>query len=118
MNRLIPEGSAKEKRTMAKVILNPVVRQIRGKLGGMVFRLSHNGKLIVTRTPDMSRVKWSKAQKEHRQRFKQAVAYAKAAMANPQVRTVYEKMVAKNHKRPFDTAISDYFKGNNLLSKG
>jgi hypothetical protein len=103
---------------MPKVILNPVVREIRGKMGGMVFRLTHTGKIIVTQSPDMSRVKWSKAQKEHRQRFKRAVAYAKAAMADQQVRTVYEKMAAKKHKRPFDMAVSDYFKGNNLLTKG
>ncbi len=102
---------------MPKVVLNPAIREIRGKLGGMVFRLTHTGELIVTKAPDMSKVKWSKAQKAHRQRFKQAVAYAKAAMADPQVRKVYEKLAAKRRKRPFDTAVSDYFKGNNLLTK-
>ncbi len=102
---------------MPKVVLNPAIREIRGKLGGMVFRLSHTGELIVTKAPDMSKVKWSKAQKAHRQRFKQAVIYAKAAMAEPKVRAAYEKLAAKNHKRPFDMAVSDYFKGNNLLAR-
>jgi len=31
----------------------------------------------------------------HRQRFKKAVAYARAAIAEPKVRAVYEKMAAK-----------------------
>ena len=66
----------------------------------------------------MSQVKWSEAQKEHRRRFKQAVAYAHAALADPQVRLVYERMAAekKNNRRPFDMAVSDYFQGNDLLS--
>ena len=66
---------------MAKVTLAPFIKDIRGKVGNTVFRRSHNGKLIAFKMPDMSNVKWSKAQKAHRQRFKKAVAYAKAAMA-------------------------------------
>ena len=73
--------------------------------------------MILSKVPDMSKVKWSKAQKAHRQRFKKAVSYARAAMAEPKVRAVYEKMAAKKGKRPFDMAVSDYFKGNDLLSK-
>lgn len=65
----------------------------------------------------MSKVKWSKAQKAHRQRFKEAIAYAKATMAEPKVRAQYEKAAAKAGKRSFDLAVSDYFKGINLLEK-
>jgi len=102
---------------MAKVTLNPTVRRIQGKLGNAVFRLSHTGELSMTKLPDMSKVKWSKAQKEHRQRFKLAVAYARSAMADEKVRLKYEKIAKKMHKRPFDMAVSDYFKGKNLLEK-
>ena len=54
----------------------------------------------MTKVPDMSNVKWSKAQKAHRQRFKKAVTYAKAAMAEPKVRVVYEKIAAKKEQTP------------------
>ena len=101
---------------MAKIILSPMFQEIRGKLGGYVFRRTHTGEVILSKVPDMSKVKWSKAQKAHRQRFKKAVAYARAAMAEPKVRVAYEKMAAKQGKRPFDMAVSDYFKGNDLLS--
>jgi len=37
-------------------------------------------------------------------------------MAKPKVRAVYKKLAAKKGKRPFDMAVSDYFKGNDLLS--
>lgn len=101
---------------MAKITLNQIVTDVRGKVGEFVFRRTHTGKVILSKAPDMSNVKWSEAQKTHRQRFKEAVAYAKDAMAVPEVRAVYEKMAAEQHKRPFDMAVSDYFKGRNLLS--
>ena len=102
---------------MARIILNPMIKQIRGKMGNVVFRVGPTGKQTMIKLAGMSRVKWSKAQKEHRQRFKQAVAYAKVAMVDPDVRKVYQKMAAKKHKRPFDMAVSDYFKGNDLFAK-
>ncbi len=102
---------------MAKITLNPLVQRAQGKMGNIVFRLAHTGEMTITKLPDMSNVKWSKAQKAHRQRFKKAVAYAQAAMAEPKARALYEKEAAKQHKRPFDMAVSDYFKGNDLISK-
>jgi len=102
---------------MAKITLNPIIQQAQGKMGNIVFRRSHTGGMTITKLPDMSKVKWSKAQKAHRQRFKEAVAYAKAAMAKPKVRAKYEKAASKQGKRPFDLAVSDYFKGNDLLSQ-
>jgi len=103
---------------MAKVKLNPMLDDIRGKLGNYVFRRSHTGELTLIKRANMSRVKWSKAQKENRERFKKAVAYAKAAMAEPEVRARYEKEAALKNKRPIDLAVSDYLKGKNLLQGG
>jgi len=79
-------------------------------MGDVVFRLLPTGEQQIIKLPDMSNVKWSKAQKAHRQRFKRA-------MAEPKAQSVYEKMAVKKHKRPFDMAVSDYFKGNDLISK-
>ena len=100
---------------MAKVTLNPVFTEIHGKTGNMVFRRSRKGEIYAIKRADMSKVKWSKAQKAHRQRFKAANAYAKAAMAEPTVRARYEKIAAKQDRSPFFVAVSDYLKGNNLL---
>jgi hypothetical protein len=74
---------------MAKVRLHPLLEQRRGSIKGMVFRLSHNGKTSVYLEPDMSRVKWSPAQVAHREKFAAARAYARAAMADPELRTIY-----------------------------
>jgi hypothetical protein len=107
----------KEEGTMPKVRLHPLIEQIQGTMYDVVFKLSPTGEQIISKRPDMSNVKWSKAQKEQRQRFKKAVAYAKAALADPKVRALYEKKAAKQNKRPRDIAFSDYFKGNDLLLK-
>jgi hypothetical protein len=65
----------------------------------------------------VSRVKWSEAQKEQRERFRQAIAYAHQAMANPDVRAHYEEVGKKAGRQPFRVAVSDFYEGKNLLEK-
>jgi hypothetical protein len=99
---------------MVKVILNPGLRALSGTMGDWTYRRMY-GKQTLMKTPDMSKVKWSKAQEEHRKRFRKAVFYAKRAMADPTARTHYEKIAKKTGRQPFRLAISDYFKGKDLL---
>lgn len=89
----------KAKVTLVKVILNPAIQELSGTMAGMTFRPMY-GKQTIMKTPDMSKVKWSKAQKAHRRRFKQAVIYARMAMDNPKVRAHYEKTAAKKASGP------------------
>lgn len=104
---------------MAKLKLNPVIEEITGRLGNLIFRRTHSGNVSLSKSPNMSHVQWSPAQEAHRQRFKEAVEYARSAMADPEIRQIYEQMAAekKKNKRPFDMAVSDYFQGNDLLKK-
>jgi hypothetical protein len=102
---------------MAEVKLNASLVEMHGKIGNMVYRRTATGKTITTKCPDMSNVEWSPAQIAQRERMKQATAYAKAAMANPEVRLIYEKMAKKKKRQPFRVAVSDYCKGNDLLAK-
>lgn len=102
---------------MAKITLNPMLESLHGRLGGVVFRRSYSGKMTLIKLANMSNVQWSEAQKAQRQRFKQANAYAKAAMAEPAVRAHYEQKARGLSKRPYYLAVSDYFKGNDLLAK-
>lgn len=102
---------------MAKVRLHSLFQDFRGTLKGIVFRLSHNGKISAYRKPDMTHIKWSAAQVAHRERMAEAYAYAKAALADPQIRAYYVQMSleVKGNKRPSDMAVKDYCSGNNLL---
>jgi hypothetical protein len=106
---------------MAKVSFDPIIKWFTGRIGKLVYRRSHNGKVSAYPAPDMSRVKWSQAQKDHRRRMKEAFRYASAAVADPELRPIYVQMAVdrkKNPKRPFDMAVSDYYHhGNDLLWK-
>ena len=99
-----------------KVELNPTVDRFRGKIGGMTYRVMY-GKQTAMKTPDMSKVKWSEAQKANRERFRQAIAYARAAMADTKIRAHYEKVGKKANRQPFRVAVSDFCQGKNLLEK-
>jgi len=95
---------------MAKVKLNPVVEQVYVQMDNLVFRRTRKGGVSLIRKADMSKVKWSDAQSAHRQRFRKAIAYARSAMADPDLRTRYEKAAAKSGRRAYEKAVSDYFK--------
>ncbi|HSJ86963.1 MAG TPA: hypothetical protein VK909_07110 [Anaerolineales bacterium] len=101
---------------MTKVVLQPGLRELRGKMGDWTYRRMY-GKQTVMKTPDMSRVKWSKAQKANRERFRKAIAYARRAMADPTVRVHYETAGKETGRQPFRVAVSDYYAGKNLLEK-
>ena len=67
---------------MAKVKLNPVLEQIRGQVGELVFK-HYGDEVIVGRKPDRSGVLPSDIQLEHQERFRQAVLYGRLVMADP-----------------------------------
>jgi hypothetical protein len=106
---------------MAKVRFHSIVEWFTGKMGKLVFRRSHNGKVSVYETPYMKGIKWSQAQKDQRQRMGEASKYASAAVADPDLRPIYVQMAEANHMnpdRPFDMAVKDYYHtGNDLLWK-
>jgi hypothetical protein len=92
-------------------------------MGHYIYRRSHNGKISTYENPFLKglKIKWSKAQETHRERFREASLYASAAVADPDLRPIYVQMAVdngKNPKRPFDMAVSDYYHtGNDLLWK-
>ena len=103
---------------MAKVKIDVDVKEIRRALVGVVCRVSPRGEIVISRRPDMSHVEWSEAQKAHRLRFKEAVAGAKAALAEPGLRALYEARAARARKRAWDIAVADHFAAHNSLPDG
>ena len=102
---------------MAKIKLNPLFGGISGAIGDVVFKTSKNGEIYVSSRPQTSSAKPSQAQTANRERFKAASQYAKAAMADPDVRAIYEARAAEEGKSPFAVARSDYYDGNDLLAQ-
>ena len=111
---------ARKRRTIPKILLHPMFRWIRGKMGKIVYRRTQNGEVSMYKAPDMSNVVWSQPQKKQRQNFAKASAYAKLAIRDPEIRQYYVQLAKKkkkNKRRPGDMAVSDYFQGNDLLWK-
>ena len=108
----------RKRRKGPKILLHPMFQWIRGRMGKIVYRLSHNGEVSMYPAPDMTRVTWSPAQTKQRQNFAKASAYAKLAIRDPEIRQFYVELAKqrkRNKRRPFDMAVSDYFQGNDLL---
>ena len=93
---------------MARVKNNVVVKGFSGKLDQIVFKTYSYG-TVVSRLPDMSKVKLSKAQKKANSLFKEAVSYAQSVLADPAKRKVYEKKL-KPGKTVYHTALAEYLK--------
>ena len=55
---------------MAKVKLNPVMEQMRGKIGDLVFK-RYEDRVVVTRNPDRDGLIPSAVQSEQQERFRQ-----------------------------------------------
>ena len=99
---------------MAIVELNTMINSISGSFEKVSFRRMY-GKQTLMKKPDMSNVVWSEAQENHRERFREAAIYAREAMEHPEVQAHYQALAEKKGKRPRNLAVSDYFKGIDLL---
>jgi hypothetical protein len=102
---------------MAKAELHATIESLSGKMGDVVFRYNRRtGKTSISKVPDMTKVKWSKAQKAQRRRFRKAVKYVQSLKTKPAVWAVYQKIAKKKRKRAWDVAMKDYFQGSKLIA--
>jgi hypothetical protein len=108
---------ARKKILMPKVKLAPFIEEIHGTLYDMVFKKSPQGEMIVTKKPDMSKVKWSKAQKANRKHMSTAIAITQAALLDPKVKAKYERKAKKLGRRAWNLALSDALNGKDLRAK-
>ncbi|WP_412062429.1 hypothetical protein [Rubrivirga sp. IMCC45206] len=93
---------------MATVKLNPILEQLRGKVGDLVFKRYGDG-TVVSRTPDFSDHEPTEAQLAHRDRFRQATVYGRVVMADEEARAVYEAAAETRGKPIFSLTVADFF---------
>ena len=91
---------------MAIVVSNPLTKAFSGALGGLVFRQLPNGSVVVSLAPKFHRRKFSKGQKEHQQRFREASDYARGAA---RVHPIYAERAKETMKTAYNIALSDWF---------
>ena len=90
-----------------KVKLNPMFEEVSGQLGEMVFR-ELRGETVVSRKPILSGGP-TENQLEHRERFKQAAAYGKSALADADTRALYEATAKSKNMPVFALTVADFF---------
>jgi hypothetical protein len=92
---------------MAKVKLNPILEGLHGKLGELVFR-RYADEVVVARAPDTGNAEPTPAQAAHRERFRLAVLYGKAVLADPETKTLYETTAKAKGTPAFALAVGDF----------
>lgn len=93
---------------MAKV-KNIIGKSLQGQIGKELVFKRYGRKTIVTKFPDMGGVKPSPLQTLKRQRFAEAVAYARAINNDPLQKSVYKKKVPKG-RSVYHYALQEYLK--------
>lgn len=94
---------------MAHVKLNPILEQIRGAVGDLVFK-RYEDRVVLSRKPDPSGKPATPAQAAHRERFRQATVYGRLALADPKARTFYAGVAEDRHTPVFALTIADFFR--------
>ena len=109
---------------MAIVKLGPLLQEVHGKIGDLVFRRGPNGQTIVSRAPQKKKKKSKKAQKaekaqhaRQRQLMYEAHDHARAAMANPEMRAHYEQEGRRKRKKPYSLALASFFREHRKLEE-
>lgn len=74
---------------MAKVKLNPVVQQVRGRVGDLVFR-RHRNQTVVGQKADLAGREATPSQAAQRERFRTAVRYGQTVLADPAKKDLYQ----------------------------
>jgi hypothetical protein len=79
---------------MPKFKLNTALVSLRGTLDGFVYKHYANDKrgMVLSRVPDMSGVKPSKAQLAHRQRMKAAAEFHRQVLNDPALLKKYQRI--------------------------
>lgn len=98
-----------------KAKLNPIFEQMSGQLGDLVFRVVR-GKVIISRKPASNGSEPSESQIEHREHFKQAVAFGKSVMADGNVRPLYESVAKSKNMPVFALTVADFFNVPTIVS--
>ena len=102
---------------MAKVKLKAPFTELSGKWGEFYFRKGQKeGEAVLAVCPKKPR-KPSQAQKDHWDRLRRAVAYARAAKKDPEIWAHYQAEAERLDRQPHLLARSDYLNGKNLFAK-
>jgi len=90
---------------MAVSYNNVITRNYSGRVGDIILK-NYNGKSVMTKRPDCSKVIKSARQQEFNDKFKKAVKYAQYVIKNQELSDNYRRK--RPDMDPYHAAISDY----------
>lgn len=93
---------------MARVKLNPIIEQVRGAVGDLVFK-RYGDDVVLSRKPDLEGTEPTEAQLAQRERFREAALYGKMVMADPETRALYDDAAKAKGKPVFSLTVADFF---------
>lgn len=88
---------------------NILLQNTSGSIGKMLVVKNYGNKTIITKHPDMSKVKYNDNQKREQNRFAEAVAYARSIINDPVRKADYQKTLPKG-KRVYNAALQEFLK--------
>ena len=91
---------------MARSTNNLLFKGVSGKLDQLVIKQYANG-IVISKKPDMSRVKRTALQKSEQIKFKQAVAYAQGIIRDPKQKVAYARKLKKGQS-VYHAAIKEF----------
>lgn len=94
---------------MARLPKNSILNGISGAIGKVVVLKQYGDKTVVSKYPDMSRVKRSALQKDNSSVFARAVAYAKDISRNPREKALWQEKIGMG-KSVYHAALKAYLK--------
>ena len=94
---------------MAKSVNNIITHGLSGKIGNILVFKQVNGKTIVSKMPTKSN-KENEKQKAHRQKFQEAIIYAKASLKDQDLKPEYEAEAKDKDLKPNNIAVADFLK--------
>jgi hypothetical protein len=92
---------------MARAGKNSALNAISGQLGKQLVIKQYSDKIVISQYPDMSGIKPSRKQKNGRNLFREAVAYAKHIIYNRELKKNYLEKI-KPVKNVYQYALKEY----------
>ncbi|MCB9418920.1 MAG: hypothetical protein H6667_03905 [Ardenticatenaceae bacterium] len=93
---------------MAKVKLNPILEQIQGQVGDLVFK-RYGDEVVISRKPDTAGRELTEAQLAAQARFREAALYGKMVMADAETKALYAEAAKAKGKPVFSLTVADFF---------
>lgn len=96
---------------MATIKTNVLLKGLSGKFGNIVFRTVGDKTIVSPRRSRSNKKKETDAQRNTRSTFKEATAWAKTAMRDPDKKAYYqERAIALQLSNAYTAAITDYMR--------